>query len=183
MRKQCFIFKWLLVASILWIVILVGFYYSLDPQNIEDIETLRSELNVREKRNKPIFKANVATPPQKYLTKLGLSNPGENGMPVVLTNVSDEIDKLIKLGWERHQFNEFVSDLVSVQRQLTDPRDKYCKQKDLYLKSLPATTIIIIFFNEAWSTLLRTVHSVLDRSPEHLIREIILVDDFSDMGE
>lgn len=29
--------------------------------------------------------------------------------------------------------------------------------------------------------LLRTVHSVLDRSPSHLIEEIVLVDDYSDM--
>lgn len=56
-----------------------------------------------------------------------------------------------------------------------------CKESGRYLNDLPPTAVIVCFHNEAWSVLLRTVHSVLDRSPEHLIQEIILVDDFSDM--
>ncbi|XP_029818042.1 polypeptide N-acetylgalactosaminyltransferase 5 [Manacus vitellinus] len=44
---------------------------------------------------------------------------------------------------------------------------------------LPTTTIIMCFVDEVWSTLLRSVHSVLSRSPPHLIEEVILVDDFS----
>ena len=43
--------------------------------------------------------------------------------------------------------------------------------------------MVIIFRNEALTVLLRTVTSVKERSPEHLLHEIILVDDFSDHGE
>lgn len=42
--------------------------------------------------------------------------------------------------------------------------------------------MIIAFYNEAWSTLLRTIHSVLETTPAILLKEIILIDDYSDRG-
>ncbi len=56
-----------------------------------------------------------------------------------------------------------------------------CKKVEFH-PNLPNASVIIIFHNEARSALLRTVYSVLDRSPAHLLHEVILVDDFSDKG-
>ncbi|KAL1137898.1 hypothetical protein AAG570_009593, partial [Ranatra chinensis] len=104
------------------------------------------------------------------------------GKAVVLpSNISADVKKLVDEGWQKNAFNQYVSDLISLHRSLPDPRDSWCKVEGRYLDNLPSTSVIICFHNEAWSVLLRTVHSVLDRSPPHLIKEIILVDDYSDM--
>ncbi|XP_026734978.1 putative polypeptide N-acetylgalactosaminyltransferase 9 isoform X3 [Trichoplusia ni] len=108
--------------------------------------------------------------------------PGELGKPVVLPkNISEDAKLAVSEGWKKNAFNQYVSDLISIRRKLPDPRDEWCKAPGRYLEKLPQTSVVICFHNEAWSVLLRTVHSVLDRSPPHLIKEIILVDDFSDM--
>lgn len=52
-----------------------------------------------------------------------------------------------------------------------------------YSESLPSASVVICFHNEAWSTLLRTVHSVLSTAPERHLREVLLVDDLSRHGE
>lgn len=53
----------------------------------------------------------------------------------------------------------------------------------MYPSTLPPASVVICFFNEAFSALLRTVHSVLDRTPSYLLHEIILVDDHSELGK
>ena len=71
--------------------------------------------------------------------------------------------------------------MISVHRELPDPRDDWCKVEGRYRSDLPPTSVVVCFHNEAWSVLLRTVHSILNMSPDHLLDEIILVDDASTM--
>ncbi|XP_074432523.1 polypeptide N-acetylgalactosaminyltransferase 12 [Larus michahellis] len=80
----------------------------------------------------------------------------------------------------RHQINIYLSDRISLHRRLPERWHPLCREKKYDYYSLPKTSVVIAFYNEAWSTLLRTVHSVLETSPDILLEEIILVDDYSD---
>ncbi|KRZ26885.1 Polypeptide N-acetylgalactosaminyltransferase 5 [Trichinella pseudospiralis] len=107
--------------------------------------------------------------------------PGENGTAVVIKkeDLPPKERALYDVGWQKNAFNQYVSDRISIHRKLPKIPDASCYKKQ-YSDNLPKTSVIICFHNEAWSVLLRTVHSVLSRSPANLLQEIILVDDFSD---
>ncbi|ELT99205.1 hypothetical protein CAPTEDRAFT_172619 [Capitella teleta] len=76
-------------------------------------------------------------------------------------------------------FNMVASDKISMNRTIPDTRMEECKYWH-YPKTLPSASVILVFHNEGWSTLVRTVHSVIDMSPPELLHEIVMVDDFSD---
>lgn len=109
------------------------------------------------------------------------TGPGEMGKPVVIPlDRQAESKEKFKI----NQFNLVASDMISLNRSLPDYRMDACKRKTYPPNSeLPDTSVVIVFHNEAWSTLLRTVHSIINRSPRELLNEILLVDDASEREE
>ncbi|KAM4736883.1 polypeptide N-acetylgalactosaminyltransferase 6-like [Anableps anableps] len=107
--------------------------------------------------------------------------PGADGKPFMWRSMTTEEQKEESSGFKKNQFNQFASDRISLHRDLgIDTRPPDClKQKFLRCPGLPTTSVIIVFHNEAWSTLLRTVYSVLHTAPAALLTEILLVDDAS----
>uniref|UniRef100_A0A1I7Y004 Polypeptide N-acetylgalactosaminyltransferase n=1 Tax=Steinernema glaseri TaxID=37863 RepID=A0A1I7Y004_9BILA len=101
-------------------------------------------------------------------------SPGSLGKPVHVDKPTE-----VKRAMQQYGFNTYVSDMISMNRTVPDVRMTECKYWH-YPEELPTASVVIVFHNEGWSPLLRTVHSVLLRSPPHLIKEIILVDDYSD---
>lgn len=107
------------------------------------------------------------------------SAPGEWGKAGSLQLTAEE-KKMEEDSVEKYAINIFLSDRISLHRHIEDNRMSECKHKTFNYRNLPTTSVVIAFYNEAWSTLLRTIHSVLETSPAVLLKEIILVDDYSD---
>ncbi|CAI4231180.1 unnamed protein product [Auanema sp. JU1783] len=108
------------------------------------------------------------------------NGPGEKGAAVTLTGVEKELGQKDMKTWF---MNVRASDKISLDRTIPDARRDECKAIDYDLKNLPKASVVIIFTDEAWSPLLRTVHSVVNRSPPEILEEVILLDDNSQREE
>ncbi|KRX90380.1 Structural maintenance of chromosomes protein 1A [Trichinella pseudospiralis] len=106
---------------------------------------------------------------------------GEHGNPVKLpSSVAEkaEFDRLYKT----NGYSGWTSDKISLYRAIKDLRHEDCKRKS-YLRLLPSTSVILPFHNEHLSVLLRTVYTIVYRTPPELLLEVILVNDASTKPE
>ncbi|KPP58456.1 hypothetical protein Z043_123716, partial [Scleropages formosus] len=101
--------------------------------------------------------------------------PGEGAKPFVLgPDYKESVQESIK----EFGFNMVASDMISLDRSISDIRHTECKYWH-YDENLLTASVIIVFHNEGWSTLMRTVHSVIKRTPRRYLSEIMMIDDFS----
>ncbi|XP_033116252.1 N-acetylgalactosaminyltransferase 7-like [Anneissia japonica] len=101
---------------------------------------------------------------------------GEYGVPVEL-NEAEKADYQKAL--KNYGFNMVISDRISLDRNVPDIRDPECRFWH-YPENLPRASVVVVFHNEGWSTLMRTIHSIFNASPAHLLQQVVMVDDFSE---
>ncbi|XP_046332991.2 polypeptide N-acetylgalactosaminyltransferase 5-like [Haliotis rufescens] len=165
----------------------------MDDSYVDDVkyEEIKSWKRDDDTRDDHIVNLHADVPKKKSKMKVLQAHPGlgEGGAAsIVDASLLNPTERTaFELGDSVHHFNEFVSDKISLVRSVPDFRNPECQAAfQFYPKDLPSVSVVICFYNEAWSTLLRTIHSVLNRTPANLLEEILLVDDGSnleDLGE
>jgi len=101
-------------------------------------------------------------------------DPNDIGL---VKNTEDK--KLRDKGYKEFAYNSLVSKRIGFYRELNDTRHKQCLGKT-FSRTLPTASVIICFYNEDFFTLMRTLYSVIKRSPNNLLKEIILINDHSE---
>lgn len=151
------------------------FFFQFDDITINDLEQILTN------HEDEVYEAAI----QQDL-RMQVPGLGDRGEAVNLTgDLGDKAAKDIAL----LSLNEELSVHLSYHRTVPDPRHPECREKEQYYLSrrdkYPTTSVVIVFFNEPYSVLIRTVHSVLDTvtSNPALLQEIILVDDGSDLPQ
>ncbi|XP_053214183.1 N-acetylgalactosaminyltransferase 7-like [Panonychus citri] len=104
---------------------------------------------------------------------------GDAGKPFKLDGLKDIDHQEVHSLKSQYGMNIAASQLIPMDRSVPDIRLDECKFWH-YGENLPTASVVVVFHNEGLSTLMRTVHSILLRSPRQALREVLLVDDFSD---
>lgn len=173
---------------LLGIIVICGLFYfkyisqsssnSIENNNNNDISNSKDIHQVLNGENTKILNSDKL----KYERMIQLdivkqvAKLGDNGKAVMLTGESKNIGakQLASIA-----LNEELSENLSYNRTSPDARNPLCKQQKFDHNSLPTASVVVIFYNEPYSVLLRTVHSIINTAHQRNLKEIILVDDCS----
>lgn len=153
----------------------------LQENSVSSLEKKLSDSFENEAMNKPL-KADESENRNDQQDKEGLWQPVHLSLSLPAQFRDDPILNNRESMYRQYGFNLKFSNELPLDRDVPDIRSDVCKAIK-YPHDMPKCSIIIIFYNEPLSTLLRNILSVLNRTPVHLLGEIILVDDNSTLLE
>ncbi|XP_005379663.1 PREDICTED: probable polypeptide N-acetylgalactosaminyltransferase 8 [Chinchilla lanigera] len=122
-----------------------------------------------------VVKTNKPQPPKKLFSTSALFRQWGEGLAEAEQRKAQDL-------FQRFGYNVYLSNQLPLNRSIPDTRDSRCLQKT-YPAQLPSLSVILIFVDEALSVIQRAITSVINRTPPQVLKEIILVDDFSSNGE
>ena len=156
----------------LWILFLFTIIFFLSHFHIKRIR----EKSRRENQNK-----NEVILKRLETTKSG--KLGADGKAVHFVPVKKEIQTLQNEIIAKFTIDHVLSDRIGLHRKIGEHRHPQCLTKNYSILENPKkASIIFNVFNEAWSTLIRSVFSILHTAPLSLVEEMILIDDNSDFS-
>ncbi|XP_030626014.1 probable polypeptide N-acetylgalactosaminyltransferase 8 [Chanos chanos] len=104
--------------------------------------------------------------------------PNSNLFKYWNAELSEEEQRKAEDLFQQYGYNAYLSDRIPLNRQIPDTRDPRCIGHK-YPTDLPSISVVLIYLDEALSVIKRAIRSIIDRTPAHLLKEIILVDDHS----
>eukprot|EP00039_Didymoeca_costata_P015860 m.275308 g.275308 ORF g.275308 m.275308 type:complete len:597 (-) comp16293_c0_seq14:4624-6414(-) len=128
---------------------------------------------------RPVIRLKGPATPKQLHGPVGIFSNGTPGWQAVPMPERSESFEEKRRAHKPNCFNLRRSNSLPLDRDVPDVRHPKCKEIK-YPKDLPETSVVFVFINEPLSPLLRSIISVLNRTPPHLLKEIILVDDGSD---
>ncbi|KAM9674104.1 LOW QUALITY PROTEIN: putative polypeptide N-acetylgalactosaminyltransferase 8 [Trichechus inunguis] len=161
--------------------ILLVFYTKGSLQSLTVKEAMKSAMKRQENVNntqKQAVAAKMSETKHKFHKKLF---PNSQLFKQWGEGLSEAQQKKTQDLFQKFGYNVYLSN-VPLNHTILDTRDSRCLQKT-YSSQLPSLSVIPIFMNEALSGIQWAITSIINWTPSQVLKEIILVDDFSSVGE
>ncbi|XP_042578619.1 probable polypeptide N-acetylgalactosaminyltransferase 8 isoform X2 [Cyprinus carpio] len=136
---------------------------------LNKLDKLEAHLNAVEERS--LKEKNEQKPAKKLF-------PNSNLFKEWTVELSEDDQRKAEELFQKYGYNAFLSDQLPLDRELPDTRDHRCIGRE-YPHNLPTLSVVLIYLDEALSVIQRAICSIINRTPAHLLKEIILVDDHS----